>query len=519
LLLTHYEDIGGIAGSIEEATKEAFSKPKDNPPIPADSRERERLLEAAFVPALVDINAVNGEPVSRIAKESEIPADCRNLITRLVNARLLVSDEEARGADGTRRTTYRVAHEALLRRWDWLKRVLDQRAGELRTAQLIERQAAAWDRADRAKIWLDLRGDRLREAVELSRRSDFRQRLEGVPAAYVAECERLEAAGQRTARRVRVVVLTLLLGTIAGLLGVVFKEPIGEFVFEQTTLRNFVSTQVRPYVLTADSERELKIGATFRECASSCPEMVVLPSGSFQMGSLESEPGHNKSEEPLHLVTIAKPFAVAKFAVTWDEWELCVGMHGCDGGPTGDAGFEKGRKPVINVSWYQAKSYAEWLSRMTGKNYRMLSEAEWEYAARGVKSEVDKHWAYSWGDTATHELANYGADQCCKGKAEGKDQWTYTAPVGQFPPNAFGLFDMHGNVWQWVADGWHDNYYGNPPSDGSVWLEGADETRRVGRGGSWYLPPVFMRSAGRNPFAAGSRDDSLGFRVARTIAP
>ena len=190
----HYEALGGITGSINEAIMEAFSSPDRNPSIPADRKERERLLEAAFIPALVDINQTNGDPVSRIAVEQEIPAECRNLVTRLVNARLLVSDEGPADADGTRPTTYRVAHEALLRRWDWLKGVLDRQAGQLSTAQLVERQAAAWDKAKRASEWLDLRGVRLQEAVNVAGRDGFKKRLEGVPAAYIAACHRLDHA-------------------------------------------------------------------------------------------------------------------------------------------------------------------------------------------------------------------------------------------------------------------------------------------------------------------------------------
>ena len=246
--------------------------------------------------------------------------------------------------------------------------------------------------------------------------------------------------------------------------------------------------------------------------------MVVVPAGAFRMGSPDSEAGRSRDEGPVRTVTIAKPFAVGKFEVTWDDWEACVAMRGCDGRPTGDAGWGKGQLPVINVSWDQAKAYVAWLSRMTGKPYRLLTEAEWEYAARGVTSADAPHPPYPWGDKASHEYANYGTDQCCHGRVEGRDQWFYTAPVGQFPPNDFGLHDMHGNVWEWVEDPWHDDYRG-APIDGSAWTEGGEASRRVVRGGSWNIDPEVLRSANRIGYSTDDRNNDLGFRVGRTLTP
>ena len=187
LLLKHYERLGGIAGSINAAIADAFPPQRDR--RPTDKDEREDLLEAAFVPALVDINPTNGELVSRTALEQEIPTECRNLVSRLVEARLLVSDEGPENVHGVKPTTYRVSHEALLRRWDLLKRVLDRRAGQLRTVQLIERQAEAWDKARRSRAWLDLRGERLRDALDIADQVGFKNRVEGLPKAYLTACK------------------------------------------------------------------------------------------------------------------------------------------------------------------------------------------------------------------------------------------------------------------------------------------------------------------------------------------
>ena len=216
--------------------------------------------------------------------------------------------------------------------------------------------------------------------------------------------------------------------------------------------------------------------------------MVVLPKGVFLMGSSDGE--GDDDEHPRHQVTIAYRFAVSKYEVTWNDWEACVNLHGCDGAPTGDAEYGHSERPVINVSWEQAKAYADWFSRMTGKPYRLLSEAEWEYAARGVTSPDPKQPPYPWGDKASHEYANYGTDQCCNGKTEGRDEWFNTAPVGKFPANAFGLYDMHGNVWEWVEDCYHADYR-ERPADGSAWTAG-NCSRHVVRGGSWIITPAIL---------------------------
>jgi formylglycine-generating enzyme required for sulfatase activity len=194
-------------------------------------------------------------------------------------------------------------------------------------------------------------------------------------------------------------------------------------------------------------------------------------------------------------------------------------LRGCDGSGTTDAGYGRGQRPVINVSWHQARSYASWLSRVTGAHYRLLTEAEWEYAARGETTAVSTHPKYPWGNAASRDHANYGAIECCQGAVGGRDQWFTTAPTGQFPPNPFGLHDMHGNVFEWVEDIWHPNYQNNPPSDGAEWSEGGDPALRVERGGSWDYPPSLSRSAYRGADSPDLRGYNVGFRVARTLLP
>jgi formylglycine-generating enzyme required for sulfatase activity len=364
------------------------------------------------------------------------------------------------------------------------------------------------------------------EDAELTRTNAERQRLEEMAAALEREKSAQVESGHALEREkiaiqkgkyLRTTIAVLMFGVILSLLGVIFKEPIGDFVFEQTTVRNYIATQVRPHVLTPSQERALVQGSTFKECASACPEMVVVPAGSFRMGSPESEPGRESKEGPVHKVSIGKQFAVGKFEVTWDEWQVCVAMRGCRG-RLSDGGFGKGKRPVINVSWDQARSYVSWLSRMTGQTYRLMTEAEWEYAARAGTQTM-----YYFGNDPT-EICKYAnlADQsflrggyvnkvadCDDGKAE-------TAPVGSYRANAFGLHDMLGNVREWVEDCYINSYRDAPKDGSSVPYESG--CSRVIRGGSWYDFPQFLRVAYRSFNQPDDRYGLLGFRLARTLS-
>jgi formylglycine-generating enzyme required for sulfatase activity len=259
--------------------------------------------------------------------------------------------------------------------------------------------------------------------------------------------------------------------------------------------------------VTAAEERALKSGDRFKEC-DECPEMVVVPAGGFMMGSPPGEAGRSDSEGPQHRVTIAKAFAVGKLEVTFTEWDACVASGGCSHRP--DDKWGRGNQPVINVSWNDiTRQYLPWLSRKTGKTYRLLTEAEWEYVARA-------------GTTTQYHFGNDERDLCTYGNvadqtANCRDAYMPTAPVGSFQRNAFGLHDVHGNVWEWVQDCWNDNHNG-ASSDGSARTTG-ECSRRVLRGGSWINGPQDLRSAVRGRDSAGDRDSSGGFRVARTLTP
>ena len=258
--------------------------------------------------------------------------------------------------------------------------------------------------------------------------------------------------------------------------------------------------------LSAERERALKLQDVFKECEQ-CPEMIVVPAGTFMMGSPASEKGRNADEGPQRSVTIGKPFAVGRFAVTFDEWDACVADQGCNGYKPSDHGWGRARRPVINVSWDDAKAYVAWLARKTGKSYRLLSEAEREYVTRA--GTTTPFW---WGASISTSQANYNDGS----RDENRQK---TVPVDTFQPNAWGLFQVHGNVYDWVEDCYHDSYTG-APSGGSAWVNG-DCSRRVLRGGSWAMisNPEDLRAASRLKFTSDSRGTVMGFRVGRTLTP
>lgn len=228
------------------------------------------------------------------------------------------------------------------------------------------------------------------------------------------------------------------------------------------------------------------IGYEFKDCPD-CPEMVVVPASSFDMGSNDGD----KDEKPVHRVTISRPFAVGKFEVTRDEWRAVMGPI---------AGTQSGRHPIGNVDWNDVQAFVRGLSRKAGGRYRLLTEGEWEYAARAGST-----MRYPWGDEIDPSMANY-----TNGRAQ---------PVGSYKPNAFGLYDTAGNMWEWVEDTYHDSYK-DVPNDGGAWVSNR-YSGRVLRSGSWitYPPksPHGARSASRAWGEVSQRKFNIGVRVARDL--
>ena len=241
-------------------------------------------------------------------------------------------------------------------------------------------------------------------------------------------------------------------------------------------------------------------GSAFKDCKENCPVMVVVPPGVFMMGSPEEEADRLQQEGPQRAVVVSRAFAISPFEVTFRQWDACAAAGGCT--PLPDA-WGRQDMPAVNVSWNDAKQFVAWLSRVTQRAYRLPNEVEWEYAARAGAAT-----AYFWGDTMSDGWAN--CHRC------GQRDLMRSAPVGSFKPNAFGLFDTHGNVWEWCEDVWHDNYVG-APEDASAWTQGGDPKYRVVRGGSWSNDPDLVRAAVRMKRIVPVRFDTLGFRIVRTL--
>ena len=260
-------------------------------------------------------------------------------------------------------------------------------------------------------------------------------------------------------------------------------------------------------------------GYVFRDC-DACPEMVVVPPGSFVMGSPNDETGRFPDEGPVRPVTIGYTMAIGKFEVTFEQWKACRDAGTCS---TGSAKrFTEDRYPAGSISWDSAMQYLDWLAETTGKKYRLLTEAEWEYAAR-AGTETARYWGES--PSRACEFANVANPATAK-ESWWKPEWDAphtcddgypitTSPPGSFKPNAFGLYDMMGNVWEWVQDCYVGSYAG-APSDGSA-VQRSNCEKRVIRGGSWYSIPRVVRSATRYADAPTVRNSGLGFRVPRTL--
>jgi formylglycine-generating enzyme required for sulfatase activity/predicted Ser/Thr protein kinase len=273
-------------------------------------------------------------------------------------------------------------------------------------------------------------------------------------------------------------------------------------------------------------------GEVFRDCPT-CPLMKVLPPGRFMQGSAADDPEAQPFEQPQHPVAIGYPFGMGVYEVTVGEFREFVDatthkITGCtvyDGAwherpdlNWSDVGYpQTSTQPVACVSWRDALDYTTWLSHKTGQHYRLASASEWEYAAR-AGSEAPRPWS-----TDTDAACKYAnvADMTAAQRYPGwkvhpcSDDYVYSAPVGSFAANGFGLYDMLGNVFEWVQDCWHPDYRGSP-SDGSAWLTG-DCSQRDMRGGSWFTAPPYVSAAARNRFEEGYRSNSVGFRIVREI--
>ena len=237
------------------------------------------------------------------------------------------------------------------------------------------------------------------------------------------------------------------------------------------------------------------------------PEMIVIPAGKFRMGDIQGR--GLKVEQPVHEVNIRRPFAVSRYEITFDQYDVYARSTARN--LPDDRGWGRGSQPVINVDWNDARTYANWLGAITGESCRLPSEAEWEYAARaGTTTKYALPRETQGSDGITTEDKDKALANC----SECGSQWSgkQAAPVAQFPANAWGLRDMHGNVWEWVEDCYHQSYEG-APVDGRAWTDAGSCVARVLRGGSWNNDADNARSSARNNNDPGNRNDNIGFRV------
>jgi formylglycine-generating enzyme required for sulfatase activity/energy-coupling factor transporter ATP-binding protein EcfA2 len=488
-----YDAMGGLQGAVAKKAEEVFGN------LTPQEQDSVKRIFLHVVRA-----GETGEDTRRRATRSEIGSASMEVVKKLADERLLVTSRV-----GAEEETVEVSHEALIRQWQRVQGWLNEDREFLLwrdrlRVRVSERQHNPHDEGTllhgaplvEAERWLSHKGvlltdkeqDYIRDSAAAYERAvqAERQRVEhelaqanrlAEEAAKREEAERARAeAADRARRRQRLFSLALLILLLVGsIVTWLWQKGYNLNQAGQKVMSVFVGIQV-------------------------LPEMVPVPGGTFQMGDVEKlgELWRN----PMHPVTI-KPFAMGKYEVTFDEYDAFAITTGRR--LPQDQGWGRERRPAINVSWEDAKAYAQWLSQKTGTRYRLPSEAEWEYAARsGAKQEA---WA---GTSKNSDLDHYAVSFQNSGNR--------TAEVGTKQANAFGLHDLSGNVWEWVEDCSHGTY-ARAPSDGSGWLEadGGDCNQRVIRGGSWSGTPGGLRASGRNGGPAGDRGSSLGFRLVQDI--
>jgi len=502
-----YQQFNGLHGLLEDAAERALrgiNNPDDPLPKTEPAPELTRLARRAFIPALIDIDEA-GHAIRRVARRDVFDNDQRELLKRFEQWRLVTA-----GTGVAVGQTIEVAHEALFREWSRFNKWLEPERVNLEGLRQLSSAALTWARKGRDAEYLTHRSfTRLSQIKELVADERYCDRLGPDDLAYLQSCQDAYERDRRHRRLVK--------GTI-GALGALIVLGAVAFSNQQLLVRQvFYAIAIRSHILQPSIEAQLKPGDKFSECSAArfCPEMVVVPAGYFVMGQKDGE----EDERELKQVTISKPFAVSRLEISFAQWDTCYQMGGCDlGAKIADGGMPRGNYPVINVSYYHAQAYAKWLSQMTGRSYRLLSEAEWEYAARGGSTST-----YSFGEL-NEDVCAFGnvADLTLKARRPSSrtvacnDGFYVVAPVGSYKVNPFGLQDMHGNASEWTTDCYAKSYL-NTPIDGSPATTG-ECTKRVVRGGGWESEPGFYRSASRAARPMDFVATSLGFRLARDIS-
>jgi|GEM_PF-1406787 len=424
-----YQEVGGIAGAIGQHAAQ----------VEADLDRRQgaktNVLLAKLFESLVIVNT-EGLPTRRRPLRSEVPREMNELVNVLVGARLLRTEGEGQ------RATVSISHERLFEAWPSLKDYVTKNKKQLMDRTLLERRARKWVEMDRPRF------DGLASGREYR---DF-CRTGVTPTQEMKDYLR----ASRRARWIQVGIIGFVILLVGGPIAWMGKEGVTVQYAGSIVLARLHLVQV------PDPDEE---------------SMIKIPRGAYEPSDPSEKIDHFDRK-----VTI-KPFAMGKYEVTFEEYDRYVDLTGSK--RPGDQEWGRGRRPVINVSWDDAKAYAKWLTEATGKHYRLPTESEWEYAARSIAKNKDDIWAGTSEKAQLKEYAVYEAGR--------------TEPVGSKKPNDLGLYDMSGNVWEWVEDCWHDNYKG-APTDGSAWLEacGGECGRRVIRGGAWNDEPEILRASDRS---------------------
>ncbi len=446
---TIYNSVGGVPGAIADHIKTVEEKIQRE----LDCKTEE-LLPNIF-PTFVNIQKGEGIPTRRTPLVSGFKGKLRKVVALLVKERLLKTEGEGESA------TVSITHETFFQAWPALREYVETQQKALIEGTPSESHIRKWATTGKALF-----------SERLSRRQNADFKRDDISHASLLQ---FYLRGKRRTRWLWTIALALMLPLLIGL-GISLRNWEEDFTFKLAVLKT-LSTVVSIHVE---------------------PNLVAIPSGTFRQGDVYGE-GYS-SEQPLRDVTINK-FGIGRFEVTFEEYDRFAAATNRP--LPRDEGWGRGSRPVINVSWEDAATYAQWLSEKTGNRYRLPTETEWEYAARkGGKNEI---WA---GTSKKDHLADYAWFNT---NSTGRTQ-----PVGIKNPNGLGLRDMSGNVWEWVQDCWHETYTG-APTNGTAWLEagGGNCGMRLIRGGAWTNYPMFLRSSFRNWYSADTRSILIGFRLAQ----
>ncbi len=549
-----YTTLGGIAGSLKNKADNTYKGLMEAMGPSRDNRRREGIIRRIFLDL---VNRGNGIASSRRRERDELPdaPDTGPILDAFVNAHLLLES----GDKNSGKSYYELTHEALIEHWSMLADWLRGEEEDDRHRQQLEGEANRWSRAQAQHIeqpteWQQLESEYLLKGKRWQTIAQWLKASE-IPVSkladqFVGRC-RNYAEEQRHGRRKRGLLAFIGLVLMLAVIGIGYfylththldlsvqntdGEAIGDYEIylskDRATLDTSLVRWFSPGLLEPDRQYWLKVknkdyfslarkiqtahaGETsdvkvsvFPFQKAKEPEMLRIEGGRFQMGSYTKVDSEAQTDEqPRHEVTI-KAFHIGKYEVTFAEYDAFA--KAIQQEPPDDEGWGRSQQPVINVNWQDAIDYAQWLSNQTGKHYRLPTEAEWEYVARAATDT-----GYWWGNDIRQDGKVWANCDGCGSEWVDKR----TAQVGSFEPNAFGVYDTAGNVWEWVQDCWHPDYQG-APADGSAWLEAdkGDCNQRVIRGGSWSDEPRALRSAYRFGDYPGLRDNFLGFRLAQDV--